>query len=230
MNYSAVRVPMTFPVENRKIWVTPVAALTHKTKADAYPVMAKAVAGMLRHHPDDRVLIHTVSYDFAGYLTKALISGMGPAHKRLLTYKGAAERDKVIERYRKVEGSVLIAPSLERGVDFKHDDCRVVAVCKVPYPNLGDKQVSARFHSRGGQLWYAVQTVRSLVQMTGRGVRSEDDWSVTYLLDQQFVTGVWERSKQLLPHWWTEALDWTGAYVKRFLADPAREDAQPVAV
>lgn len=53
----------------------------------------------------------------------------------------------------------------------------------------------------------AVQTIRSLVQMTGRAVRSADDWCVTYVLDRQFVSRVWRQNKNLLPVWWRESVN-----------------------
>lgn len=216
MTWSCVRVPCQFPVENRVIYATPVVSVTYKTKAEAYPKMARALRGLLLQHPDERVLVHTVSYDLGGYLLKSLMAEMGPAHKRLLTYRSARERDKTIERYRRVEGSVLIAPSLERGVDFRDEDCRVVVVCKVPYPNLGDAQTKARFYGSGGRLWFAVATVRSLVQMTGRGVRSETDFASSYILDAQFVDKVWKDHRTLLPTWWRDAVDMSGKYVQVF--------------
>ena len=101
----------------------------------------------------------------------------------------------------------MFAPSLDRGFDFKGDEARVVIVAKVPYPFLGDQQVSARLHTRGGQQWYVVNTVRSLIQMTGRGVRSETDWCVTYILDSTFLQKLWKNDKRLLPKWWREAVD-----------------------
>lgn len=214
--YSTARVPAVFPAENRPIFVTPIADMTAKKKDDSFPKMGTAIRAVINKHPDDRILIHTVSYDLASFLLRDLTAKLGPAHRRLMTYKGAGERDQIIERYRKTKGAVLIAPSLERGVDFKGDDCRVVVVAKVPYPHLGDKQVSARMHSKGGQLWYSVQTARSLVQMTGRGVRSADDYCTTYILDTQFVANFWKRSKALLPQWWVESLDMSARYVSEF--------------
>lgn len=214
--WSCVRVPAQFAIENRRVFATPVAAMTFKQKADSYPRMARAVKGLLAHHPEERVLIHTVSYDLGKFLLRDLMANLGPSHKRLMTYDTAKDRDKVIERYRRTEGAVLIAPSLERGVDFKGDDCRVVAVCKIPFPNISDRQISARLHSRGGQMWYSVATVRSLVQMTGRATRSAEDHSVNYILDEQFVSNVWKKSKHLLPSWWREAVDMSGQFVRVF--------------
>lgn len=94
---------------------------------------------------------------------------------------------------------------MDRGVDLPGDDCRVQIVCKVPYPYLGNRQIKERTRLPGGQSWYTTQTARTIVQMTGRGVRSADDHAVTYVLDRQF--GRWfGDAKKLLPKWWTDAV------------------------
>lgn len=224
LSYSCVRVPMTFDRENRLVHVTPIADLGgcsgRKPEAKAkreseYPKLVNALTKILARHPDERILVHTVSYDLADYVTQRLLVTLGPSHKRLLTYKSASERDRIIERYRKTNAGVLIASSLERGADFKHDDCRVVVVCKVPFPNLGDRQIAARLHTPGGQGWYSAMTARSLVQMTGRGVRSADDWSTSYILDKQFIRFK-QQNRAWLPQWWVEALDMSAQYVSEF--------------
>lgn len=203
VKWDTVRVPMTFPVENRRIHVAPVANMVDKEKEQAWPKLADAISSILERHPDERILIHTVSYKLTSYLQDKLYSS-----NRVISYKGSDERDRVLGAFRSKSNAVLLAPSFDRGVDLAGDDCRVIVVTKIPYPSLGDKQVSARLNSgREGQIWYSVQTIRSLVQMTGRGVRSEDDWCTTYILDKQFVSNVWKKNKGLLPAWWAEALD-----------------------
>ena len=82
-----------------------------------------------------------------------------------------------------------------------------MVVAKCPFPSLGDSQVGARLHSSGGQQWYSVETIRTLVQMTGRGVRNKDDWCLTYILDSGFTSNIWKKAKHLLPAWWVEAVD-----------------------
>ena len=96
---------------------------------------------------------------------------------------------------------------MDRGIDLSYDLCRVVIVGKVPFPNLGDKQVAARLYSdkKHGQLWYAVATVRSLVQMCGRAMRAPDDRCTIYILDSQFER-LYKEWKHLFPTWWREAL------------------------
>jgi Rad3-related DNA helicase len=205
LSWGVVRVPMTFDVDNRVIHAAGVANMVNREKETEWPKMVVAVRNVLRLHPDERVLVHTVSYQLAEYLREQL-TGTG---RLLVTYSNTAAKNQAVARFRATPNSVMLAPSLDRGVDFKDDDCRVVVVAKVPFPNLGDTQVSARLHAPGGKMWYAVQTVRSLVQMTGRGVRSETDWCVTYILDRQFTSNVWKNNRKLFPTWWREAVDMT---------------------
>lgn len=194
-----ITVPSSFPKENRPIHVMPVTSMTAKTIEADYPKMADGVRKVLNMHPDERVLIHTHSYRLAKYLAQAIRRRKG---RPIFTYGRAEDRDEALKKYKANDRSVLVAASMDRGIDLPHDLCRVMVVCKVPYPNLGDKQVNARLYSKGGRLWYDVQTVRDLVQMTGRGVRSADDWAITYILDEQFTN----LKRSLYPAWWNEAL------------------------
>jgi ATP-dependent DNA helicase DinG len=203
LTWTVVNVPMTFPVENRRIHVAPVANMVSKEKATAWPAMAEGLKRVLDQHPGERVLVHTVSYELATFLCDRLAGTDRPC----LVYGSSSERDATVARFRATRRAVLFAPSLDRGVDFKGDDCRVVVVAKIPFPNLGDPQISSRMRVKGGQTWYATRTIRSLVQMMGRAVRSEDDYAHGYILDRQFPNNVLKNNKRLLPNWWMEALN-----------------------
>lgn len=203
LKWELVRVPHTFPIENRRIHVRPIADMAQKHRASgSWDRMADGIRLILADHPNERVLVHTVSYQLAGHLRDRLAGSGRP----VLTYRSASERDAAIAQFRRSESAVLVAPSLDRGVDFRDDDCRVVIVAKVPFPYLGDDQVSTRMRTKGGRQWYSCQTVRTLVQMTGRGVRSEKDWCKTYILDSQFLDNIWKKSRQLLPQWFRDAI------------------------
>lgn len=197
---ATVSVPMTFPVENRRIEVYPLANVTNKDKEEAWPTLVQGIKVIMDRHPQERILVHTVSYKLAQFLNRELRSS------RCLTYTESSQRDRILAEFKRREGAVLLASSMDRGIDLAGDNCRVVIVAKVPFPNLGDRQVSSRLRGPGGQAWYNVQTIRSLVQMTGRGVRSETDWCVTYILDTQFIRKIWREAKFLLPKWWRDAV------------------------
>jgi len=198
-DWAVVHLDSTFPPENRPVFVEAVTAVTNKTKATAYPKIVEAVDEIIEDNPGVRILVHTVSY----HLTRHIYDNT--TSDRTMTYWNAGEREKTLARFLDVDDAVLLAPSFDRGIDLPEEDCQVIVIAKVPYPYLGDKQVSARLYARGGQSWYAVQTIRSMVQMTGRGMRSRDDWCDSYILDSSFRR-LYRDNKRLFPKWWREAL------------------------
>lgn len=215
-SYATVKVPMTFPVENRPIIMAPVANVVYSQMGEAIPKLVKAINRILLKHPTDRVLVHTVSYSLAEQLQAGLRMSAGLAQRRIVTYKSAAERERALKTYKDTSGCVLLAPSMARGVDLPGDLCRVQVVAKTPFLSLKDTQVSKRMRLPGGDVWYAIQTVRDMVQMTGRGVRSKDDYAITYVLDQQFASNLYRKHRKLFPEWWQESVV-TNQSIREFL-------------
>lgn len=203
--WDVVSIGMRFPVEHRKIVVKPVANMTYRTEMEERPKLAEGVRNILGRFPQENVLIHTVSYKLAAYLWNELAGCQELGDRALLTYTDGHEREEQVVRFRR-KGGVLLAPSLERGVDLPDEMCRVVIVAKIPFPSLGDRRVAERIHRPGGQIWYGVSVARGLVQMTGRGVRHEQDWATTFVLDRQFGRWWSEIGKKVLPKWWQEAI------------------------
>jgi len=210
LDYETVKVPMTFPVENRPIILAPIANVVYKEMDVAVKDLAYAIAVAVDKHPGERVLVHTVSYKLAQRLEDELRRGEWRISPRnLVTYIEGRGRDEAMAKFMRHGDSVMLAPSMTRGVDMKDDMCRVQIIAKCPFLSLGDKQVSSRMHLPGGQMWYTVNTIREIVQMTGRAVRHEEDWAVTYVFDRQFMQGLWKRWKRLFPAWWAESVDAT---------------------
>lgn len=207
-DWALVTVPMTFPEEHRPIIYAPVASMSYKAmkESTATQDMINAIKRIVDQYPDERILIHSVSYG----LTKSIVEGLkmqtGP-RRRIFYHYNADDREATVAQFTRTEGSILISPSMGRGADFKGDLCRVVIIAKVPFPSLADRTISARLNLPGGsgQAWYAVQTIREIVQMTGRGVRNKDDWAITFILDGQF-SSLFRQNKHYFPDWWKEAL------------------------
>lgn len=207
LRWGVVKVDSTFPAERRPIHIKSAANMIYKEKEVSWPKMAAMVERVLEEkHPQDRVLVHTVSYAFTSYLADKL----NHLHRPILSYTTAGERAEVLAKYKALGGSVLLAPSMDRGVSLNDDLCRAVIVTKMPYANMKDKRVIARMYGKNGQTWFQVQTLRKLIQMTGRGMRSEDDSCDTWILDTQFAQNVHKKGKNLLPKWWSKAIDWSG--------------------
>jgi Rad3-related DNA helicase len=79
---------------------------------------------------------------------------------------------------------VLVSPSSTEGLDLKDDLSRFQIICKIHWPYLGDKLVKSRMEKY--RHWYAYQAVKSLIQARGRSIRTEEDYAVTYILDDAF--------------------------------------------
>lgn len=205
--WTVITMPSTFPAIQRPIFPLDVASVTNKTKETAYPVIASTIEKILDRHPDERVLIHTVSYDLGNSMKAHLTHTRH--HSRLYTYTSADNRAGALKRYLGDPRGVLLAPSFDRGVDLPKDDCRVIIIPKVPFGNLGDKQISTRFWGTGkrGKVWYKKKAIQTLCQMTGRGMRSADDSCVTYILDSEFDR-LYQESRRMFPQWWAEAIIW----------------------
>ncbi len=201
LSYQFTSIPSRFPVPSRRIYVCPVAPMTYKTKDEAYPLMAAAIEKICQKRLDN-ILVHSVSFAFADYLAKTI-----KVARPIYTFPPGKpkERSRAIDSFKRGEQGILIAPALDRGIDFPGDECRTVVVPKIPYPSLADPQISAILYKPGGELWYSIETIRSLAQMTGRAMRSEYDYCESYILDTQFIT-LWRKSKNLLPSWFKDAV------------------------
>lgn len=194
--------PSSFPVENRPIFYHPSASLTNKTPEER-PKAIRYLDRILDKYPDVKTLVHTVSYDLANQVMEE-----SKHSDKMITYVNAVERSEILQLFTESDpGTVLVAPSMERGVDLKEDLARVVVVMKMPFLSLGDKQVAQRLYlgKKAGQRWYNVQTIRTLIQSSGRAVRSSEDWAHIYIIDAQFGR-LYSQNKNIFPKYWIEAV------------------------
>lgn len=198
--YEVIRVPMTFPVENRPVYFCPIAKMSRSGEEEGLPKLLDAIVDLCKNRPV-RTLIHAHKYALANEIVAALERRV-PGRK-IVTYRGANEKDLALARFMQDTSAILVAVSMDRGVDLPDDLCRLQILTKVPFPYLGDKQVSEREKSPGGKEWYATQTARVILQACGRGVRHSEDWCETWILDQNFGK-FYQKNKVLFPEWWRE--------------------------
>jgi Rad3-related DNA helicase len=199
---AVVRAPSTFPAERRPVRLRPAARLTRHRLAAELPRLVAAVAELMREHPTEKGVVHAHSYRIAN----AIEDGLPPdLRTRLRSHRDAGGRDAALAAHLDDDGpSVLLTPSMTEGIDLAGDAARWQAICKIPWPYLGDPQVAARRERDPG--WYAWRACLTVVQAYGRSVRSVDDRAVTYLLDADFPAFL-RRERARLPIWFVEAID-----------------------
>lgn len=197
-----IDVPSVFDASQRLIRYQPAANMSHDSKEAEFPNLVAALDKILERHPNEKGLVHCVSYSNVSQILK-----LTKYPDRMITHR---ELDRQSQLYHFMGSSrplVLLSPSMERGVDLPYDNCRFIIIAKMPFPYLGDPQVSARLY-RGksyGQQWYNATTARRIVQATGRGMRSVDDTCVSYILDAAFGE-FYGKNISMFPRWWRDAL------------------------
>jgi len=194
-------IPSQFPVENRPVYCYPVANMTAKTTDMELPKLIEAVKCIVDHYPDQKGIIHAVSYALANKIIE------GVDNSRLITHNSKDRQEVIDEFVESTEPLVLISPSLERGISLEEEKCRFIIICKAPFLYLGDKIVAARLYSsKIGQMWYTSSMLLTVLQMAGRGVRSKDDTADTYILDLKVKEAI-QKNPGFLPSWWLDALE-----------------------
>ena len=140
------------------------------------------IEDILHNHKDEKGIIHTVSSQCMLFIMDNLKS------KRLIAHNNR-NRSEVLEEFKESgEPLVLVSPSMDEGVDLPGDQCRFQIVYKIPYPDLGSKQVKSRMQIDSD--WYDYKTSLRLVQTHGRGMRHEDDYCKTYFIDNRLKSYV----------------------------------------
>ncbi len=205
-----IDVPSIFNRENRPVIFVPIGRMSYNYWEETVKRVVDWIAKFLVKHPDDKVLIHTANYKIARYIVSALEffkkqETYSFEHEIMATERGDDEdRESLLTAFKESKYSaVLVSPVFETGVDLPDDSCRYQIIVKVPYPNLGDKQIKKRLEN--DRRWYLSMTANRLVQMAGRIVRSENDWGKTYVLDENFRNFVLNNT-DLFPAWFLEAI------------------------
>ena len=196
------RLPYEFPVENRPIIVNPVASMSAKYIDISLPIIIDAIDQIINKNIDKKILIHTVNYKIAEALKRT------SKHSRHMFTHNSRDRLKVLSQFKKASApAILVSPSFDKAVDLPDKECELIIVAKLPYPYLGSKVMQARIKSENGRRYYNHETMMSLIQMFGRGVRSETDVCPTIILDSgavQFIKTC--RTQKLIPQGINEAI------------------------
>lgn len=193
-----IKVGSIFPVERRPVYYYPVAKMTKEERVNGYDRLVSAVEEIVRKFRY-RTIIHAHSYEIAREIARRIsVDGVRVA------VHDEKNRKKVFKRFINGEVDVLISVGFNRGIDLKDDLCRVNVILKVPFPDVSDIRVRELWVKRKSWNWARYQAIKNLVQAYGRTTRSEDDWSITFILDESF--GHLFRYKSQFPGYFVEAV------------------------
>lgn len=142
-------------------------------------------------------LIH-VTYEWSKRLAPFM-----PAH--VLT-NNPENKLQVLDKFKK-DGGIFLAAGCAEGIDLPDDLCRTNIIPILAYPNINDEVVKKRKALADGDLWYKLETLKTVIQQAGRSTRHEKDMSKTIVMVPAFkwvAKSVWTK----LPESFRESIVW----------------------
>lgn len=191
--YTSVKLPVCFDYSKSPIFFVNEYKMSYAEKDRSFPYIAKMIESILKMYPDKRGIIQTGSYAFANKLYDSIDDSL---KSRFILYKDTLEKQESLDAYKYSDNKVLIGPSLVEGLSLDDDLCRFLIIMKMPYPSLADKYVEAKMQFNPA--WYSNVTSILMLQGIGRGVRNENDWCVTFILDACF-NSLFSNTKSMYP-------------------------------
>jgi Rad3-related DNA helicase len=195
-NQNSIQLDPKWNFEKSPIYFEASANFKHANKDIAFNESIESIDNILEKHQNENGIIHTGTYEFA-----QIILNKSKYANRLIAYKNAKEKAAAIKNVEDSKSKVLIGPSIFEGVDLPDSLCRFQIVAKLQYPNLSNRLWGLRCY--GKDKWiYLEKPWNDLIQAIGRGVRNQNDWSVTYLLDTRFLKYITPKRLESLPQSW----------------------------
>lgn len=205
-----------FEKSRRQVFYTPAARMSYgwdnnePEKNAGRRNMINSIKSILDSHSDVSGIIHTGSFKLSRWLIDELQT---VTTHRILHHNpnddNVVKRDDIINEYTestKREPTVLISPSITEGLDLKHNLGRFAIFAKVPFPSLGDEWIKRRLAI--SKDWYQRQTLKEIIQGSGRICRDHDDWGITYILDESFTYLYNTTKNSVIPEWWMDGFEW----------------------
>lgn len=190
--------PSSFPIASRPVIHVPTVQMSHRATEWETLQWIQMMDRLMDARMDKKGVIHTVSYE------RAELIRLNSRHSSRMLSHDSENRAKVVEQFKRSSGSgtVLVSPSVDTGYDFPKSECEFQIIAKVPFENNTGKLAKARIKS--DKQWSSYTTAQTIVQMTGRGMRSVDDRCETLIVDdnvQWFVS----QNVQHFPKWWVQS-------------------------
>jgi ATP-dependent DNA helicase DinG len=201
-----VEVPLDFPAADRPIHLEGCGNMGMKhfspdknPKDPTKPKFVKKVQQIITRHEGQRGIIHCHSNDLSAVLREEVRSP-----RFLFQDQFDGDKKAMMEAHAKRNDSIIVAPAMAEGFDFKGDLARFQIIAKIPWPSLGDKLISKR--ASLDDSYYGWLTALKLVQSYGRICRFHGDWGYTYIVDSGFDF-FYRKHGRMLPVWFREAVN-----------------------
>jgi ATP-dependent DNA helicase DinG len=194
--------PSPFKKKVRPVYSIPAARVRYDISPGEERIWLRRMDQIIEKEKGNNGIIHTVSYARA-----KIIVAKSKNRRLMLTHRGGdggrSLRQAVAEFKHFLEPVILVSPSVGTGFDFPGDECRFQIISKIPFIDRRPEIIQARHKSDKRYLDHVA--VVSLIQMVGRGVRSESDYCRCWIVDDNWGW-FWSKNKKLFPKWFRTAV------------------------
>lgn len=152
--------------------------MAYKDLDSTFPNAMKDVRRVIDAYQGKRGIIHTTSYALQKRMYELF------QYDDRCIFMTPENKTESLLMFSMTPGAVLFSPTLMEGFDGKGDLLRFQVIMKIPYASLADLQIKMKKDL--DPEWYTWQAVKAIIQALGRGMRSEDDWCDTYVIDSAF--------------------------------------------
>lgn len=211
-NWTSVTIPSTFPVENRPVVYWPVSKMTYTTPDSEKARQGLALAYLANVYPDEPGVVHCNSYAL-GRMLAEVVAREDPATARRLIMHDSRGREATHAEFERNPGNkILITPAATTGVDWDFLGWQMIP--KIPYPDLSDPITKLRQQyvdpdtgEKLGQKVYLQEAIKTLVQASGRAVRTPVSNGTTIVTDEAFWSLLGRADDGAFPEWFKEAVN-----------------------
>ena len=176
--FSYTEIPSIIPTKQRPIVKMYVGAMSTSSVDVTMPNMIAKIKMLAEKHQTEKGVIHTFTYKIARRFQEAFRGD------DRFVFHNQSNKERVFDSFKDDDtNKILVSPVAFEGIDFPYDQARWQCICKEPFPNMRDPQISIR--DSVDYDWVFRQRCLVLSQMYGRTNRAPDDYSITYLLDSR---------------------------------------------
>jgi ATP-dependent DNA helicase DinG len=189
-DYAYIEMPSNFDPQKAPIIVSSKYKMNNGNWEKLMPVFKNLIQQIVDQHKGSKGIIHTHNMNITNYMKEHLKGN------RYLMREDGIDNEQILQKHLQGDDdTVLVSPSMTHGVDLKDDLARFQIIVKAPYLPLNSKRIKKLFTL--DSQWYVNKMLTTVIQASGRGVRSKDDFCVTYILDGNIVHSILENTNKL---------------------------------
>lgn len=196
-----IDVPSTFPKERRPVLTEYVGKMTKSERDETLPKVADKISELADHHTGEKGFVHCNSYD----IMEQIYQRLPPQVWDRTMCQDPDDREGSLEEWVESDKQVFLSVAQDEGISLDDEKARWQVVAKASYPFVGDERVSYRLNELNDWSWYNGKACINLQQAVGRGMRSKEDYCVTYLVDSSFKNLL--QKDHLFENWFLESVE-----------------------